>query len=113
MWESTVTAPSGQSATHSSCFKPEDAAKSNGPAAAARAETEKAMSKSGCTLKDFNLDSNTMTLTMVCAGTAIHQETKFHGGDSFETTMTNTVNGVTKVSHIKSRRTGDCKEGAE
>ena len=113
MWESTVTAASGQSATHSSCFKPEDAAKSNGPAAAARAETEKAMSKSGCTLKDFNLDSNTMTLTMVCAGTAIHQETKFHGGDSFETTMTNTVNGVTKVSHIKSRRTGDCKEGAE
>ena len=56
MWESTVTAPCGQSATHTSCFKPEDAAKSNGPAAAARAETGKAMSKSGCTLKDFNLD---------------------------------------------------------
>jgi hypothetical protein len=56
---------------------------------------------------------NTMTLTMVCGGTAIHQETKFHGGDSFETTMTNTVGGVTKVSQIKGRRTGDCKEGAE
>jgi hypothetical protein len=101
MWESTVTAPSGQSATHSSCFKPEDAAKSNGPAAAARAETEKAMSKSGCTLKDFNLDSSTMTLTMVCAGTATHQETTFHGGDSFETTTTNTVNGVTSFAHQK------------
>lgn len=113
MWESTMTAPSGQSATHSSCFKPEDAAKSNGPASAARAETEKAITKSGCTLKDFNLDSNTLALTMVCAGTAIHQETKFHGGDSFETTMTNTVNGATKVSHITSRRTGDCKAGAE
>lgn len=113
MWESTVTAPSGQSATHSSCFKPEDAAKSNGPAAAARAETEKSMSKSGCTLKDFNLDSNTMTLTMICAGNAIQQETKFHGGDSTETTMTSTLNGVTKVSQIKSRRTGDCKAGAE
>jgi hypothetical protein len=50
---------------------------------------------------------------MVCAGTAIHQETKFHGGDSFETTMTNTVNGATKVSQIKGRRTGDCKAGAE
>jgi hypothetical protein len=50
---------------------------------------------------------------MVCGGTAIHQETKFHGGDSFETTMTNTVGGVTKVSQIKGRRTGDCKEGAE
>jgi len=113
MWENTVTTASGQSATHSTCFKPEDAAKSNGPAAAARAETEKAMSKSGCTLRDFNLDSNTLTLTMVCAGTPIHQETKFHGGDSFETTMTNTVGGVTKVSQIKGRRTGDCKAGAE
>jgi Protein of unknown function (DUF3617) len=101
MWESTVTAPSEQSATHSSCFKPEDAAKSNGPAAAARAETKKAMSKSGCTLKDFNPDSNTLTLTMVCAGAAIHQETTFHGGDSFETTTTNTVNGVTSFAHQK------------
>jgi hypothetical protein len=113
MWESTVTAASGQSATRSHCFKPEDAAKSNGSPAVVRAETEKAMSKSACTLKDFNLDSNTLTLTMVCAGTTTHQETKFHGGDSFETTTTNTVGGVTKVTQIKSRRTGDCKEGAE
>ena len=113
MWESTVTAASGQSATHSSCFKPEDAAKSNGPAAAARSETEKEMSKSGCTLKDFNLDGNTLNMTMVCAGNATHQETKFHGGESFETTMTSTMNGVTRVTQIKGRRTGDCKAAAE
>jgi hypothetical protein len=68
MWEGTVTAASGQSATRSYCFKPEDAAKSNGSPAVVRAETEKAMSKSACTLKDFNLDSNTLTLTMLCAG---------------------------------------------
>ncbi len=113
MWEGTVTAASGQPATRSYCFKPEDAAKSNGPAAVVRTETEKAMSKSGCTLKDFNLDSNSLTLTMVCAGTTTHQETKFHGGDSFETTTTNTVSGVTKVAQIKGRRTGDCKAGEE
>lgn len=113
MWESTVTAASGQSATRSHCFEPEDAAKSNGSPAVVRAETEKAMSKSACTLKDFNLDNNTLTLTMVCAGTTTHQETKFHGGDSFETTTTNTVDGVTKVTQIKSRRTGDCKAGGE
>jgi Protein of unknown function (DUF3617) len=113
MWEGTVTAASGQSATRSYCFKPEDAAKSNGAPAVVRAETEKAMSKSACTLKDFNLDSNTLTLTMLCAGTTTHQETKFHGGDSFETTTTNTVGGIVKVSQIKGRRTGDCKAGAE
>jgi hypothetical protein len=113
MWEGTVTAESGQSATRSYCFKPEDAAKSNGSPAVVRAETEKAISKSACTLKDFNLDSNTLVLTILCGGTTTHQETKFHGGDSFETTTTNTVGGVIKVSQIKGRRTGDCQAGVE
>ena len=113
MWENTVTAPSGQTATHSSCFKPADAAMSNGSPAVVRAETEKAMSKIGCTLKEFKLDGNALSLTLVCATTTIVQETTFHGGDSFETTTTNRRGGVTKVSQIKGRRTGDCKAGAE
>jgi len=113
MWENTVTAASGQTATRSHCFKPEDAAKSNGSPAAVRAETEKALSKSACTLKDFKLDDNMLTETMVCGTTTIIQETKFHGGDSFETTMSNTNGGVTKVSQIKGRRTGNCKVGTE
>ena len=111
LWESTVTGASGQTATRSNCFKPGDAAMSNGSPAVVRAQTEKAMSKTACTLKDFNLDSNTLNLTMVCGTTTIHQETKFHGGDSFETTTTNTEGGVAKVALIKSRRTGDCKAG--
>ena len=113
IWENTVTAASGQTATRSHCFKTADAAMSNGSPAAVRAETEKSISKSACTLKDFKLDSSTLTLTMVCGTTTILQETKFHGGDSFETTMTNTEGGVTKVSQIKGRRTADCKAGAE
>ena len=113
IWENTVTAPSGQTATRSNCFKPTDAAMSNGSPALVRAETEKALSKSACTLKDFKLDSNNLTLTMICGTTTILQETKFHGGDSFETTTTNTTGGVTKVAQIKGRRTGDCKSGAE
>jgi hypothetical protein len=113
MWESTVTAASGQTATRSNCFKPADAAMSNGSPAVVRAEAEKALSKTTCTLKDFKLDSNTLTQTTVCGTTTIHQETKFHGGDSFETTTTNTEGGANRVSQIKSRRTGDCKPGAE
>jgi hypothetical protein len=113
IWENRVTAASGQTATRSHCFKPADAAMSNGSPAAVRAETEKAISKGACTIKDFKLDSNTLTQTMVCGTTTIHQETKFLGGDSFETTMTNTEGGVTKVSQIKGRRMGDCKAGAE
>jgi hypothetical protein len=114
MWENTVTASGGRTATRSHCFKPADAAMSNGSPAVVRAETEKALSKAGaCTLKDFKLDDNSMTQTVVCGKSTIHQETKFHGGDSFETTMTHTEDGVTNVSQIKGRRTGDCKAGEQ
>jgi Protein of unknown function (DUF3617) len=111
MWEDTVTA-SGRTATRSHCFKPADAALSNGTSAAVRAESEKALAKNGgCTLKDFKLDGNTLTQTMVCGKSTILQETRFHGGDSFETTMTYNEGGVTRVSQIKGRRIGDCKAG--
>ena len=106
-WENTVTAY-GQTATRSHCFKPADAAMSNGSPAMVRAETEKALSKNGCTLKDFKLDANTLTQTMVCGKSTILQETKFHGGDSVETTMTYMEDGVTKVTQLKGRRTGAC-----
>ena len=114
MWEDTVSG-AGKTATRSHCFRPSDAAKSNGSPEAVRAETEKALTKNGaCTLKDFKLDANALTLTMVCGGTTIQQETKFHGGDSFETTTTTTTDGgVARVTQIKGRRTGDCKAGAE
>jgi len=111
MWEDTVTS-SGRSSTRSHCFKPADAAKSNGAPAVVRAETEKALSKDGnCTLKDFKLDENNLTLTMVCGSSTILQETKFRGGDSFETTTTYTDGGVSRVMQVKGRRTGDCKAG--
>ena len=111
MWEDTVTS-SGRTSTRSHCFKPADAAKSNGSPAVVRAETEKALSKDGaCTLKDFKLEGNSLTLTMVCGSSTIMQETKFHGGDSFETTTTHTDGGVSKVMEIKGRRTGDCESG--
>ena len=111
MWENTVSS-SGHTATRSHCFKAADAAKSNGPAAMVRAETEKAVATTGgCALKDFKLDSFTLTLTMVCGGSTILQETKVHGGDSFETTTTTTDGSLVRVSQIKGRRTGDCKAG--
>ena len=113
MWEDTVSG-SGQTSTRSHCFKATDAAMSNGSAAVVRAETEKALSKNGaCTLKDFKLEGNTLALTMVCGSTTIVQETKFHGGESFETTMTHTDGGVSKVMQIKGRRTGECKTAGE
>ncbi len=108
MWENTMTA-FGKTGTTRVCIKPAEAAMSNGSPAMVRAETEKALSKSGCTLKNFKLDGNTLSYAMVCEESAVLLETKFHGGDSVETTMTFTVGGVTNVKQLKNRRTGDCR----
>ncbi len=111
-WETTVTAADGKTATRNACLSAQNAAMSNGSAAVIRAETEKAMAKSGgCQLKDFSIDTKNKTETMVCGETTIHNETTFHGGDSFETTTTRTNSGIVTVAHFKGRRTGDCKPG--
>lgn len=108
-WENTVTA-NGQTVTKNACLTAHDAAMSNGSSAAIRAEIEKALAKSGaCKLSDFSLDGNGKAETMICGQSTIHNETTFHGGDSFETTTTRTKSGVATVAHLKGRRTGDCK----
>jgi hypothetical protein len=111
-WENTVIAAGGQTTTRNACLSAHDAAMSNGSPAVIRAETEKAIAKSGrCKLTDFNIDGKSKTETMVCGADTIHNETTFHGGDSFETTTTHTRSGVVTVAHFKGRRTGDCKAG--
>jgi len=89
-------------------MKPADVAVSNGSLATIQAETEKALLKSGCTLKNFKLDGATVTQTMVCKGSTILSETTFHNGDSVETKMTYTEGGAGGVMQIKGRRTGAC-----
>jgi len=109
-WENTVIAANGQTATRNGCLSAHDAAMSNGSSAVIRAEIEKAIAKSGaCKLKDFKIDDKSKTETMVCGANTIHNETTFHGGDSFETTTTRSSGGVVTVAHFKGRRTGECK----
>ena len=107
MWENTI-ASSGQTTTASICMKSADWAMVNGSAAMARAETERTLSKSGCTLKDFKIDNSTVTQTIVCGSSTILTETKFLSRDSTESKVTSTGNGVPAVEYVKSRRTGDC-----
>ena len=80
-WENTVTTANGQTMTKNACMTAENAAMANGSPAAIRAETEKALAKSGrCKLTEFNIDVNGKTETMVCGEDTIHNESKFHGG---------------------------------
>lgn len=79
-WENTVTTANGQTMTKNACMTAENAAMANGSPAAIRAETEKALAKSGrCKLTEFNIDVNGKTETMVCGEDTIHNESKFHG----------------------------------
>lgn len=108
MWETTISTSSGQSSTRSNCKKPAEVAVSNGSQAIARAETEKELLKSGCTLKDFKLDGDTINQTIVCQDSTTLFVTTFHGGDSFATKITNPERGPTGMVQIKGRRTGAC-----
>jgi hypothetical protein len=110
-WENTVIAGDGKTATRNACLTAHDAEMSNGSPDIIRAETEKAIAKSGrCKLKDFKIDATSKTETMVCGTDTIHNETTFRGGDSFETTTTHTNgSGAVSVAHFKGHRTGDCK----
>jgi hypothetical protein len=111
-WENTVITAGEQTMTRNACLSAHDAAMSNGSPAVIRGEIEKAIAKSGrCKLTDFKMDGNSTTETMVCGADTIRNETTFHGGDSTETTTTQTRSGVVTVAHFKGRRTGDCKAG--
>ena len=108
MWENSVTA-NGQTATRSHCFTAAQAEEANGPVSALRASAEKALAKNGkCTLKDFKVEGNTKTESFVCGSTTYSNNSTFHGGDSFETTVTMTEAGVAHVSLMKGHRTGAC-----
>jgi hypothetical protein len=112
-WENTVTTADGQTMTKSACLSAHDAAMSNGSPTVIRAEIEKSLGKSGgCKLTDFKMDNNRKTETIVCGSDTVRTETTFHGGDSLDTTTTQTRKGVVSVAHFKGRRTGDRKAGA-
>jgi hypothetical protein len=109
MWESTVTSH-GKTDTLSSCVEPSVAALLDGPEALIRAKLDK-LASTVCTIENFKLDGNTVIYAMVCGKTTTLIETKFHGSDSQEATMTVTRDGVTNLKQVKSRRTGDCEAG--
>jgi hypothetical protein len=108
MWENTVTA-NGHTVTKSHCFTAAMAEEANGPVSVMRANAEKALAKSGrCTLKDFKIEGNIKTESLICGSTTYTNNSTFHGGDSFETTVTMTEGGVAHVSLMKGHRTGAC-----
>jgi len=108
LWEVTTTLNGKSSGSHNTCFTPAMVARGNSPAKTLREATEKSSTKSGCTLKDFKMDGNTISMTQVCgARTSVVSST--YSVDGFDTVATSTEAGVSTATHMKGRRVGDCK----
>ena len=109
LWEITSTL-NGKSPgpSHNTCFTPAMVALGNSPAKSLREATEKSSAKSGCTLKDFKMDGNTISMTQVC-GARMLVVLSTYSLDAFDTVATSTEAGVSTATHMTGRRIGDCK----
>ena len=109
LWEITSTL-NGKSPgpSHNTCYTPAMVALGNSPAKSLREATEKSSAKSGCTLKDFKMDGNTISMTQVC-GVRTLVVLSTYSRDAFDTVATSTEAGVSTATHMKGRRIGDCK----
>jgi Protein of unknown function (DUF3617) len=108
-WEVTTAlngTPSG--ASHNTCYTPAMVALANSPAKTLREATEKSSAKTGCTVKDFKMDGNTISMTQVC-GARMLVVSSTYSLDAFDTVATSTEAGVSRATRMKGRRIGDCK----
>jgi Protein of unknown function (DUF3617) len=95
----------------STCYTPAMVEVANTPEKMLRQATEKSVTKGGlCTLNDFKLDKNRISMTVSC-GAESSAYVSTYTGASFETVITTADAGVRKVIDMKGRRTGDCPVG--
>jgi len=108
LWENTVTAH-GQSITRKSCLTDAELATTNGSIEAVRGAIAKmfAGTNGACTLKDLNIERNSMTSRTVCGASSSTTVMVFHG-DTAKTTSTSTRAGAVTVTKIVGRRLGVC-----
>ncbi len=109
LWELSITSDGKSKGSHDTCFTPGMLELTNSPAKLLREATEKAATKGGhCSLKDYKLDGNAISTTMVCgAKTVVTSST--YSLSNFDTVNTSSEAGVSIVTHIKGRYLGACK----
>lgn len=109
LWEVITTVdgkPSGVSG--GTCYTPAMVQVANSPGATLKETTEKSLAARHCTLKDFKMEGNKISMAIVC-GARSSVTSSTYAVDAFETTGTSTTAGVSTVTHMKGRRIGDCK----
>ena len=109
LWELSITLDGKSKGSHDTCFTPGMLELTNSPAKLLREATEKAATQGGhCSLKDYKLDGNSISTTMVC-GAKSSATSSTYSLSAFDTVNTSTEAGVNVVTHIKGRFLGACK----
>jgi hypothetical protein len=109
LWELSITSNGQSKGSHETCFTPGMLELTNSPAKLLREATEKAATKGGhCSLKDYKLDGNSISTTMVCGAKSLATSSTYTLS-TFDTVNTSTEAGVSVVTHIKGRYLGACK----
>lgn len=90
------------------CYTPAMVEMANMPAKQLLEFTTNASVKRGCTVKDFTVERNKISMVKSCPG-SVAEISSTYSGDAFETLDTTTKAGATKVIRMKGRRNGDCK----
>jgi hypothetical protein len=105
-WTFEMETAGQDSRTFTRCISAEEAQSVNGDAASARAYAEKAAG-ANCTVKDFVVDGDTLTYTLVCGETTISSKATYHG-DTFEGVMISKNGSTEATTHLKAHRIGAC-----
>ena len=89
------------------CATPQEVKGINGTPAEVRAYIETTVKDLG-TIQNFKVQGDTVSYTILAAGSSFDTRTSYHG-DTFESVTTSkAAAGVPETSHIKGRRLGPC-----
>jgi hypothetical protein len=92
----------------SRCYSPAEVKSMNLDSKSMQAWAEKQAAEKKCTVSGFKISGNTVTMTETCgARTATTVAT--YSSDSFDLVITAVNDKGTTTTHVKARRTGDCK----
>jgi hypothetical protein len=104
-WEIVFTGDNPHTSTI--CLTPTSTDGVNGTAAEVRAHAEKAAAAGKFTMKDYNFDGTTLSMTLVSAERTFVNKASYHG-DSYEGVIVTKKAGVESTTRMKGRRLGAC-----
>jgi len=106
-WEYTIVHAGAEPHVFKHCVTADEAKSINGDTASARAWVEK-KAAGNCTITSYDVHGDTVSYAMTCGPVSIRAKAVFHGDTSEGEETSKNGSAPEVVSHLKSRRLGDC-----